>query len=126
MKNSFRIAFGIGFLVFVSGIATANAQPGRTGGYKDISNSDEAVQTAAEFAVSTQAERTGKEMSLVEVVKAERQVVAGSNYRMCLQVTSEGGEGQDSVTIAVQVVVYVDLKGNRKLSSWAISECGDE
>ena len=124
MKNSLRIAFGIGLLVLVCGISAANAQ--RVGGYQEISKTDSDAQAAAEFAVSSQAETTSKEMSLVEVVKAERQIVAGSNYRMCMQVNSEGAEGQDSVAITVQVVVYVDLKGNRKLSSWVISDCGDE
>lgn len=97
-----------------------------TGGYKVIASDDAAAQVAAEFAVTTQSEKSGKEMSLVEIVKAERQVVAGSNFRMCLRVTSEGAEGQDDATTSVQVVVYVDLKGNRKLTSWTASDCGDD
>ena len=84
------------------------------------------VQAAAEFAVATRAEKEQKEMELVDVLVAEKQVVAGTNYRLCLKVDSEAGEGQDYVTIFVQAVVYVDLKGNKKLSSWAISDCGGE
>jgi len=95
------------------------------GGYKVIASDDAAAQAAAEFAVTTQSEKSGKEMSLVEIVKAERQVVAGSNFRMCLKVASEGAEGHDATT-SVQLVVYVDLKGNRKLTSWTASDCGDD
>ena len=76
---------------------------------------------AAEFAVSAQAEKSEKEISLVEVIKAERQVVAGSNYRMCLKVTTQGEVDEADATHFVQVVVYVDLKGTRKLSSWVAS-----
>ncbi len=90
------------------------------GGYKVIASDDTAAQDAAEFAVVTQSAKTAKEISLIDIVKAERQIVAGSNYRMCLAIDTVGGE-----TASVLVVVYVDLKGNRKLISWTASDCGD-
>ncbi len=121
-RRLFSVALSVGVFMILTA-ATASAQ--KVGGYKEVSASDVAVQTAAAWAVSTKAESSGKEMSLAEVLSAERQVVAGSNYRICMKVNSEGGEGQDDVTIIVQAVVYVDLKGNRKLSSWVISDCGD-
>ncbi|MFM9903157.1 MAG: cystatin domain-containing protein [Pyrinomonadaceae bacterium] len=122
-KRLFSIALSIGVFMALA-VATASAQ--KLGGYKEVSASDAAVRAAAEFAVSAQAEKSAKEVSLVDVIKAERQVVAGSNYRMCLKVTTQGEEGEADVTHFVQAIVYVDLKGNRKLSSWAISDCGEE
>ncbi len=125
MKTQRRIFLISGIAAAILAMAfTASAQ--KLGGYKDIPKTDAAAKEAAEFAVSTQAEKTSKTMELVTVVHAERQVVQGTNYRLCLQVNSEGGEGQDDVTIFVKVVVYVDLKGNHKLTSWEISDCGDE
>ena len=122
-KRLFSIALLLG--VFMT-LAVASASAQKVGGYKEVSASDASVQAAAEYAVSAQAEKSEKEISLVDVIKAERQVVAGSNYRMCLKVTSQGEVGEADVTHFVNVVVYVDLKGNRKLSSWAASDCGDE
>lgn len=106
--------------------ADASAQRSTVlGGYKAAKTTDADVKAAAEFAVTKRAETEEKEMELASVLKAERQSVAGTNYRLCLKVDSEGGEGQDAVTIFVQAIVYKDLKGNYKLSSWTISECGD-
>ena len=124
VRNKLRYAglFAVIAMVFVF---ASDGFGQMTGGYKVIASDDAAAQAAAEFAVTTQSEKSGKEMSLVEIVKAERQVVAGSNFRMCLKVASEGAEGHDATT-SVQLVVYVDLKGNRKLTSWTASDCGDD
>lgn len=117
---------GIGLAVLFSLMVATAISAQRVGGYRDADASAADVQAAADFAVLAEAEKTSKEMSLASVIKAEKQVVAGTNYRLCLKVDSEGGEGQDAVTIFVQAIVYVDLKGNKKLSSWEISDCGDE
>lgn len=122
-KRLFSIALSVGVFMTLA-VAAASAQ--KVGGYKEVSASDAAVQAAAEFAVNAQGEKTEKEISLVDVIKAERQVVAGSNYRMCLKITSQGEVDEADATSFVQVVVYVDLKGNRKLSSWVASDCGED
>lgn len=90
------------------------------GGYKVVSKTDAGAVAAANFAVEAQSEKTGSEFLLEEIIKAERQVVQGSNYRLCLEVSANGSD-----TYYVQAVVYVDLKNNRRLSSWANSTCGD-
>lgn len=90
------------------------------GGYKVVAKTDAAAVAAADFAVEAQTEKSGTEYTLEDIVKAERQVVQGSNYRLCLEVGSGGDD-----TSFVQAVVYVDLKGNKKLSSWADSTCGE-
>lgn len=90
------------------------------GGYKAVAKTDSGAVAAANFAVQAQSEKTENEYTLEEIVKAERQVVQGSNYRLCMEVSAEGSD-----TFYVQTVVYVDLKGNRRLTSWADSACGE-
>jgi len=109
------------FLLALSVAASAQ----RVGGYSTTDVESDAVQEAATFAIEAQAEKSSKEIVLDEVLKAEVQVVAGRNYKLCMRVNSEAGEGQDAVSLVIQAVVYVDLKGNKKLSSWTISECGE-
>ena len=110
--------------LFAMFAVTASAQ--KTGGYKEISKDDAGAAAAAEFAVSAEAEEPGKSIDLVSVQKAERQIVAGTNYRLCIKVTSQGADGEADATHTVQVVVYVDLKGNSKLTSWVTSDCGGD
>lgn len=111
-------------LAVIFAFATASSAQ-MVGGFKPADIESDAVQEAASFAVEAHAEKTRKEILLDEVLKAEVQVVAGRNYRLCMRVNSEAGEGQDAVSLIIQTVVYVDLKGNKKLSSWAVSECGE-
>lgn len=121
MKRHFAIGLAAAVLFIVAGSASAQ----KVGGFKPTDIESEAVQEAASYAVETQAEKTSKEIILDEVLKAEVQVVAGRNYRLCMRVNSEAGDGQDAVSLVIQAIVYVDLKGNKKLSSWDISECGE-
>ncbi len=76
--------------------------------------------------LAPKAKKRSKEIELVSVHKAERQVVAGSNYRLCLKVLSQGEKGGADVTPFVKVVVYQNLKQEYKLTSWEISDCGED
>ncbi|MBK9437062.1 MAG: hypothetical protein IPN51_03580, partial [Chloracidobacterium sp.] len=51
---------------------------------------DAGAVAAADFAIEAQSEKTEKEYTLEDIVKAERQVVQGSNYRLCLKVSVDG------------------------------------
>lgn len=119
----FRV-FGAVTLLGVVAIFAGAANAQKVGGYRDIPKTDSGAKAAAEFAVSTQAEKSNKEIELVSVHKAERQVVAGSNYRLCLKITTSGDNGD--VTSYVKVVVYQDLKQEYKLTSWEKSDCGGD
>lgn len=121
MQRYLLVIFAAVLLFVVAGSASAQ----KVGGYKTADVESDDVQAAANFAIEAQAEKTSKEILLDEVLKAEVQVVAGRNYKICMRVNSEAGEGQDAVSLVIQAVVYVDLKGNRSLSSWEISECGE-
>jgi cystatin-C len=112
-----RAIFGsIVFALVLAGIALAAVQRPQLGGYKAASVSDEGVVAAAEFAVSKESETT-EGLALDEILKAESQVVAGTNYRLCLKVTL-GDESQE-----VQAVVFRNLKGEHSLTSWTPKEC---
>jgi Protein of unknown function (DUF4232)/Aspartic acid proteinase inhibitor len=92
-----------------------------TGGYKTVAKDNAGVVAAAEFAVSkrqeTNSEQEGLELDSVD--KAERQVVGGTNYRLCLTVSLEDESQQ------VQTVVYQSLKQEYSLTSWTVADCAE-
>ncbi|MGB5012467.1 MAG: cystatin domain-containing protein [Pyrinomonadaceae bacterium] len=120
MRSNVRMAVVLAAFAAVLTFATASSAQIIVGGYKVVAKTDAGVVAAANFAVQAQSENTGREYELEDIVKAERQVVQGSNYRLCMEVSADGSDA-----FHVQAVVYVDLKGNKKLSSWADSSCGD-
>ena len=87
------------------------------GGYSDISASSKEVKRAARFAVQQRLFRTGNKVTIVRIVKAEQQVVAGLNYRMVLRVADRRGRRRTAT-----VIVYKDLKNQLSLTSWSSGE----
>lgn len=98
--------------------ASTAATPIRVGGFRAIAKTDPNAVAAVEFAVKTQGAKTNTEIGLIELIRAESQLVQGMNYRLCMHVVTEGGE-----PTFVQAVVYVDLKRVHRLMSWADSDC---
>ncbi len=93
------------------------------GGFKAASVKDAAVVAAAEFAVSDHSEKNDVSLVVIEIKKAERQVVQGMNYRMCVEV-GLADEGNEDETQFVLMTVYQDLKRNYKVTSWKPDGCG--
>ena len=120
MKTNKNAAVLASAFAIVLTLASASFAQIKVGGYKAVSVEDAAVVAAADFALAAQSEKTEVEIELGEIVKAERQVVQGSNYRLCMMVNSGGDEAY-----FVQAVVYQDLKRAYKLTSWAESNCGE-
>lgn len=90
------------------------------GGYGESSVRDKDVVKAAGFAVKKEAGKTGKRITLVKIEKAETQVVAGVNYRVCMTVRiGRKNAAEKSVT----AVVYKDLKKHMSLSRWEEGGC---
>lgn len=83
------------------------------GGYRSIDPTDADARSAAEYAVSEQGVRTGTTMVLRRIVRTERQVVAGVNYRFCLDVGGAGGRPD------VEVIVHRDLQQRLSLTRWS-------
>ncbi|MED6118596.1 hypothetical protein PIB30_004201 [Stylosanthes scabra] len=83
-------------LLFASASAFAARVGGIPGGWTPIKNlqNDRHVAEIADYAVSEYDSRSGAKLKLVKVVKGETQVVAGTNYRLVLEVT-DGSKTQD-------------------------------
>jgi hypothetical protein len=89
------------------------------GGYKEAPVDDPEVVAAADFAVSDQGAKQETPIALVSVEKAERQVVAGTNFRLCLKVEV------DDETQEVKVLVFRSLQKEYSLKSWEEASCGE-
>ena len=105
-------------------VASAQGKRPILGGYNEAAVDNAEVVAAAEWAVGEQGRKQEMTVSLVSIERAETQVVAGKNFRLCLKVTlSAEGEDEESEQI-VKVVVYRNLKQEYSLTSWAEEECG--
>jgi len=87
------------------------------GGYREISTDDMRAGMAAAFAASQQMDKNPA-LAMQKVIKAEVQVVAGTNFRMCLALTRNGA------TETAETVVFEDLKGVTSVTSWTWGACG--
>jgi len=70
------------------------------------------VRAAAQFAIEAQSVRTSSPLVLAEIVKAQKQVVAGMNYRLELMV-KDGDK-----TTRAEAVVWKKLDGTMQLTEW--------
>ena len=113
------------FLVVLLCAANAFGQI-RTGGYKSVSVADAGVNSAAAFAVELKSDDYDAEIKLENILKAEVQTVAGTNYRLCLEIyVPSENEGEDGIQLIVQTIVYRNLQGEMKITSWNDeSDCG--
>lgn len=85
---------------------------GTPGGASPIDVRDPQVVKAADFAVRT------KNETLIRIVKAESQVVAGRNYLLTLEIKAKGGSRQ------AQATVFAKLDGTFQLTSWTLTGGG--
>ncbi len=67
------------------------------GGYANVPVTDNDVMKAAEFAINAQSEKIQQrgdqqpsKLQLLKILRAEQQVVAGTNYRLTLSVKENG------------------------------------
>jgi hypothetical protein len=100
----------------VLGQAT-DAMAQRPGGYRLVSNDDPETVSAAKFAVGEKGRKFGKTIVLTSIVHAQRQVVSGVNYRLCLKVKVDGTSKRS------EAVVYRDLKKQYSLTGWTWGQC---
>lgn len=127
MKNNLRIIFTLTAFCVVFGCAVSVFGQIKAGGYKTASISDAGVKAAADFAIATKAAEFDQDLTLDSILKAETQVVAGTNYRLCLQITAPSDtEGDDDITINIKTVIYRNLKGKYKMTSWEDEDCAEK
>ncbi len=111
----------VGALLCVSMVFAASTGRAQevAGGWSEVPSDDKDIAAVAQFAVAAQVkalEAEGKKgcvMALVKVLSAKQQVVAGMNYRLALKVAADGAEKE------AEVVVWKQLSGEYKLTSWA-------
>src|ERR1035437_7028597 len=102
--DALAIILGIAFLAVLSPATQAEPMPG---GFSDVPTTNAWVTDAAKFAVEAQAKAAdpkGKP-TLVEIVSARQQVVAGMNYRIVVKVKVGGSVRQ------AEAVVWRKLDG---------------
>jgi len=102
---------------FLLATATFNIHAEAAGGYTKAEVDDVEVANAANFAMKAKQDLIRKDdkdanVSLVEILEASRQVVAGVNYKMKVKVNVN-----DRDRIA-EIVVWKKLDGSYELSSW--------
>ncbi len=109
------MVFTIGLSSLPNTMAEVSAQQDQiAGGYAETSNTDPDALAAARFAVRSEAQKLHTRISFRSIQRAEVQVVAGLNYRLCMTVRIK------RKTREVSVVVYKNLKQNYSLTSWAV------
>lgn len=112
------------FVVFVFGAFASEsrvaAQDDIAGGYADSSVRDKDVRKAANFAVKQRSKNVKRTFTLVSIRKAEVQVVAGLNYRVCMRVRDNRGR-----TSTVTAVIYKNLRNKLSLTRWRSGGCTD-
>ena len=109
------VTFGVFFIAVVSCPAQMIV-----GNYRTASVTEPAVISAANFAVEAQNKKQGtKSVKLISIEKAEQQVVAGLNYRLCLAVESNNSAEQATA------IVYQNLQNKLQLTSWTKETCAD-
>jgi hypothetical protein len=93
----------------------APAAAGRIGppvGSYNLTTVDEESRLAASFAVREQGRRESRTLKLLAITRAEKQVVAGLNFRVTLTVQS-GGRNREA-----RAVVFRSLDRYHELVSW--------
>lgn len=121
MLKNLRMFSAIGvFAVLMLCVSVSFAQRPIVGGYKAAPVDADDVIAAADFAAAEQNKKEDRNLRVVEVKSAEKQVVQGTNYRLCLEIQTGGDEGEK---FFAKTVVYYDLKKNYKLTSWVEGDC---
>ncbi len=122
MKNYLKILTVIAaFLLLGAGDVSAQI---KTGGYKKIAATDAAAVAAAAFAAEAQGAADGAEISVQSIETAERQTVAGANYKLCVEVFRLDDGTDVEVRQFVQTVVFQSLKKQYTLKSWEeVEDC---
>jgi hypothetical protein len=109
--NTARRVFWICLLCSLLAPACAQAKPPVPGGYSEVKTDDE-TKMAANFAVGEISKKLNEPLALKGIVSAERQVVAGLNYRLELDLT------KNNQPYRVRAIVWRKLDGSMELTSW--------
>ena len=87
------------------------------GAYKLVPNDDAECLAAAKFAIREEAQKVGKTIAFASMVFAQRQAVAGTNYKLCLKVKVNG------ISKRAEAVVFRNPQKEYTLNGWRWGEC---
>jgi hypothetical protein len=126
MRNFLLAAALLAAVGAAYGSTAAGQKAPVVGGYKAIETNAPEVTSAAAFAVAAEGRKEKMTIKLVSVETAERQLVAGTNYRLCLKVETEDTDNNVDVTETVKVVVFRSLQKAYTLKTWEKEDCGGD
>ena len=106
-----RRVFRICLLCSLFASACTQAETPLPGGFSKVERDRETV-SAAQFAVDQISKKLNEPLELKDIVSAERQVVAGLNYRLELDLT------KSNQPFRVRAIVWRKLDGSMELTSW--------
>jgi hypothetical protein len=122
MKRTLKMAIPMALLfsIFTIAAAAQETEP-IAGGYAKISTKSREAKKAAAVAIRQHvAAHPRNKVTLVKVIRAEQQVVAGMNYRVCLAVLDRRG-----IRRTITAVVYYPIKKTARLTDWSAGGCRD-
>jgi hypothetical protein len=102
------------FLTYVLALGAFAQVPG---GYRLVPNDDSESVAAAKAAVRQESQKLGKNIVFSSIVYAQRQVVSGTNYKLCLKVKVNGTSKR------AETVINRDLQKQYSLTSWNWGQC---
>lgn len=109
-----QLSFLLYFFISVLALGALAQTPG---GYRLVSNDDSESLAAAKFAVREEGQKLGKSIVFSSMVYAQRQVVSGTNYKLCLKVKVNGTSKR------AETVIYRNLQKEYALTSWSWGQC---
>jgi hypothetical protein len=109
--NVARRVFRICLLCILLAPACTQAETSLPGGFSKVKFNTE-TRAVAEFAVGEISKKKKEPLELKGIVSAERQVVAGLNYRLELDLI------KNNQPFRVRAVVWRKLDGTMELTSW--------
>jgi Aspartic acid proteinase inhibitor len=109
-----RIVLVSTVVVFGLALETSAQTPGA---YRLVPNDDPESLAAAKFAIREEGQKLGKTIVFTSMVYAQRQIVSGTNYKLCLKVKVNGTSKR------AETVVYRNLQKQYNLTSWKWGEC---
>ena len=123
MTNTAILKYALATIMLAGGMAiSAAAQtPDMVGGYSDAKTSDKEIVRASKVALRDHSRKEGHSVTLVKINKAEKQVVAGMNYRLCMSVR----RGRHGKVHTVTAVVYEPIRKPWRLTNWQEGGCKD-
>jgi hypothetical protein len=119
MKIKLFILFLAALFILTGSAAESFAQKiPATGSYSEADVKNKEVITAAEFAAQTQSKKQKRTIRVVSINTAKTQVVAGTNYQFCMEVSVKKKSAKTAVNQFVNAVVHRNLQNKFTLTSW--------